>query len=342
VTVTTTNALLLDKAISTFSSRIAEIEFQRFTSIRYFETQFAATKALNDHLATVGVPENSAVTGSRTFFVDLAQNADVLDMRESGIDSIPIPRCVATRSQLIAHLSDSLDRQLAWLLVDTFEAHERFLKDIYATLGFLNPDAWPAMHYQSAKPVWSRFCRLFTLCCRRQTESHRPHEWFVVKVRSVASRNCDPILKQLRILIPDLGKYEATPWVSDYTDVVVWRAVAEILRHITVHQNRQIKSDEFWKAVQKKSGRSIHGAKESVQRFRARVQEVLTETDGVLTVRLIDRSNVAREQFAHIDKYFKRLFESIINHSFLVYHLVTLHCGEQPYWKRSVQSAASP
>jgi hypothetical protein len=335
----TTNAILLDKPINTFSSRIAEVEFQRFTSQNYFTTQLAATKTQIDGLASVGVPENSVVTMSRTFFVDLAQNATVLDMRGS-INSIPIPGCVAKRSELISHLCDSLDRQLAWLLVDTFEAHERFLKDIYATLGFLNPGAWPTMHHQYTKPLLGRICELFPICWRRQTAATRPHEWFDDKARSVASRNCDPILKQLRLLMPDLGKYEATPWVSDHTDVVVWRVVAEILRHIIVHQNRQIKSDEFWKAVQRKSGRSIHGTKESVQRFRARVQEVLTETDGVLTVRLIDRSKVASGQVAHIDKYFKQLFESIINHSFLVYHLVALYCGEQPYWKRSVNSAS--
>lgn len=329
---------MLDGVVRAFETRVAELNFRHFSSMNFFHAQFDKINELLDAYSRRDIDVESVWMGSRTFFSDVGAGDHVLDLSKERADVVPLKGTTAKGNELHTNLNNALNDQLSWILVGLFESHETFLKDLYATIGYLDSGLWPARHLTQKRSGKSFFTWQFWLGPRKPGPSE--YKYYSQKARSISSRNCDEILVQLRKAFPRFAEFENTKWINQESDLALWRSVVELFRHLIVHQHGEDDEDKFWKSVTKKTGRAVVGNKESVARFRAGIGSFLVVDGGRIRIRLVKDKMIGKSKnHTHVDGPFNKLFEAILNQSFLAYREVISHFGSHPYWCRTVSQS---
>jgi len=325
---------LLDATVRAFEERISQLNFRHFSAMHFFKYQHNQVANLLEKYEDRGFGAENVGMGSCPSFSDIGAATAVLDLSNEEARIVPLKATVARGDGLLGNLNDALNDQLSWILVGLIEAHERFLKDLYAAIGYLESGLWPPKHLKSSS---GGFCCL----SRNRTPPSRDYEFYSSQARTIAQSNCSPILNQLRAVFPRFAQFEKTRWISSETDRF-WRDVAELFRHLIVHQHGEEKDAKFWKSINKKTGRSVSGRKESVLRLRVAVYGFLKKDDDVVRIRLIKDNRVgAPANQSLVDGPFRRMFEAVLNHCFLAYREGISHFGEKPYWARHEDSGES-
>ncbi len=141
--------------------------------------------------------EKKSIRGSATqfLFVDLAEKKSLLDISDGGITQFGLGKQSAADEQLLKWMKAGLDSNLPWALVGAFGLHERFLKDIYAVVGFLDPSHWRGLDFGETS-----FSEV----------AEKDRGWYSAQVRRTANSDGKEILKQLRNRFPQIEKYEKT------------------------------------------------------------------------------------------------------------------------------------
>lgn len=325
---------LLDDVVTAFESRVAELNFRHFSSMKYFGHQHDQITDLLDQYSSIDVDLEKVFMGSRTYFSDIGAAHHVLDLSKEQANLVPLKGRVAKGNELYENLNNALNDQLSWILVGLFEAHERFLKDLYAAIGYLDSGLWAKRHL-TQNLSWKSF---FTWKFWFGPRDPRPSEYkfYSQEARSISSHNCDGILTQLRKAFPRFARFEQTKWINQESDFAIWRSIVELFRHLIVHQHGEDHERLFWKSVRKRTGRSVTGKKQKVATFRLGICSFLVVGDGRIKIRLIKDSMVGKtKQHANVDGPFKKLFEAILNQSFLAYREAITHFGSLPYWCRT-------
>jgi hypothetical protein len=232
----------------------------------------------------------------------------------------------AEDEQLRKWMEDSFNNQLLWLLVTAFELHERFLKDLYAAIGYLNPSLWQDRDFGGESVMGA---------------SDKELIWFASQVRRTARNGCGGILAQIRTEFPDFAKYEKTKWVDrEYTDFKFWRSVIEYFRHLVVHSRGMTDEEDFWCGISRSTGCSMQGNRDGVIRRKSAVARFTTQVDGQRLLQLASDSAMNKTAYHGVDSRFEGLLGILVDYACLAYSCVARHFGEEPFWNGRQSSGA--
>lgn len=313
---------ILDKPYVAFVQGICSLNFQAALAGEEFKK---AHRSISSNLADAEDPSGTAARvrglSTRMYLVDLGKGPDLLDQHSGNLPDRLFGDAHAQDEVLRRWMEDGYNSQLCWLLVSAFELHERLTKDLYAAIGFIEPDNWRT----------AEFGETFV----------GPHEsldlpWYAAQVRTFAKNGCDKILSRIRTKMPDLAKYEQTNWIwVDHTDHRFWYKVIAYYRHLIVHAGGATPIERFWERIYEQTGFSASSTGPLAETRKRAVLEFVRAVDGEFSLELMKRRATESPTFHGVDKPFRQLLEIIVNYSCLVYGVIVRHHGGQPIWERN-------
>lgn len=136
------------------------------------------------------------------------------------------------------------DKQCQWLLVEAYENFERYLKNLYAHIGYIDNTFWSASDFGNISI----------------NEIKNQHiEWF----QSKKIKNTNDILKQIRKNIPVIGNAENKNKLRKPLRLIT--IIIEQLRHIIVHNNGKLENKkEFIEKIIKEGGLFKNGKYDTI------------------------------------------------------------------------------
>ena len=132
------------------------------------------------------------------------------------------------------------NKQRQWLLVEAYEEYERYIKSLYAIVGYIDNSFW-------------RVCEFGNISMPEI--STKNIDWFKKRIER-NNKGIDSILKQIKKKLPNIEKKEKQEKQNNLNpplDLIM--ATMEHLRHIIVHNNGRTESKkEFIETIIKKLG----------------------------------------------------------------------------------------
>jgi len=211
-----------------------------------------------------------------------------------------------------------LNSQIRWLLVTAFEAYERFLKELYAVLGYCDKNLWRCSDFgnnYSLKNLSSLSIADFRSIVRQSAEL-KPR-----KIRTLVAHRFGNIQRAQSKNSIVFADEIITYW--EYISLI------ELIRHIIVHENSTVSSDDFFRRLQKKWQREVplsHPLKTLI------IHEAFKYEKPNWNIWLI--RDVA---FAHPNtdaSPMGTLVQRLGTDACLLYKEVGKHFGITPYWNR--------
>jgi hypothetical protein len=227
----------------------------------------------------------------------------------------------AQDEEFIALLIESLNGQLLWLLVQSFETIEKYYKDFYGAIGYLDETLWQCSDFGNV-----RIPELAAL----------PLAWHQEQVRRTIGRhNVDGILSNLRRLFPAFATAE-----TNQIDLGLWFDAAAFFRHMIVHGRASIPEGDLIPRLTEATGHSFTGHTREVALRNWSMVSFFELHNAVYSLWLVDRNRV-RAPYHGLDERFERLLTKLASHATLTYAVVMQHFGRQPFWDR-IQEAPTP
>ena len=227
----------------------------------------------------------------------------------------------AEEDELLATLIRNLNTQHQWLLVEAFETLEKFLKDLYGALGYLDRSLWRCSDFGNITP----------------TEiSGNDLEWHKNQVRKTVKHDTKEIRKRLSDTIDGVSNYLSSNCRRrDYGFLI---GCVETLRHVIVHSSGQISWKDLLKAVSKNTGESLTGNTEGPESRRQFLNSIVESSmDGsVVEITLINKANI-HPPFHNVNNPLLDLLEHLGSYGALLYSQSIRHFDKQPYWCRTSQ-----
>jgi hypothetical protein len=290
---------IIDGQINRFGEEIAAVRFESMFSVYSFKD---AHESLTRRVETLKFQEMWTAVPAK-------------DVTQSPPAFVSIGGRRAKDQELINILIDNLNNQNLWLFVLAYEALERFYKDFYAALGYLDRNLWLCSDFGTVKIGDLRAKDL---------------QWFQAQVRkTVAKHNIDGILQSLRNSFPNFAKAES----GDVFDLKMWFGVAALFRNVIVHSDSRIAKEELTQRLEKATGLSFTGERESVKMRWRLVHRYIRLSGNYYELEAINRS-MTRPPYHLINSPVDSLIEKLTSHAYLAYKVAMIHFGQQPLWER--------
>jgi hypothetical protein len=243
--------------------------------------------------------------------------AYALDLREDIFKETPriitLDTKGASNEDLLAELVSHFNTQLRWLLVSACESYFIFIKEIYGAIGYLDQGLWPCEHYG---PI------------RLREVKHQTLTWYKERIKKIRA---DDIFKNLRIYLPDLGRYECPSYMPNPK---FWILLIEKFRHSIVHAGGIIDIrfliDYLAKSLNLRFNKRTTLPPIMMRMLKSHFKMVNTQPH----IWLVDETGIRSRSYALIDRPFSRLIEELSSHACLVYACAIMHFGQKPYWER--------
>lgn len=262
--------------------------------------------------------EHERKTG-KAVFREMWTAVPASDVRQSPPGYIAVGAKGAKDEQILAALIENLNSQNLWLQVSVFEAYEKFFKDFYGALGYLDRNLWRCSDFGDTSPG---------------ELSGKDITWHQAQVRkTIARHDIKAILSRLRDILPVFADHESGPEV----DLRMWVGVAGAFRHCIVHSRASLPESDVTSMLEKASGESFTGKKKEVCMRRAIVGRYFRFEDGVCHLEGIDRRQL-KPSYAFVNKPTTDLMEKLVSHAALAYSAALMHFGRQPFWERGQEA----
>lgn len=236
---------------------------------------------------------------------------------KGGTGKFPIGQAYVEDEARVRAFVQHLNRQYQWSLVGTFEAYERFVKDLYSALGYLDNNSWECKDLGGISPADVKNQKL---------------AWFKDQTRgSVARNNCDNIFSRFRKAFPNIGTIEQA------SDILIPCKTAELFRHWIVHSHATIGSlDLFWESLSRKTGEQLRFHKGAAKKRRGIFRRYLKRQTGCgsYMIWLVQDSALCNPTYAFIEGKLDHLTVALSSHACLLYSEVINYFGHKPYWGR--------
>jgi hypothetical protein len=225
----------------------------------------------------------------------------------------------AEEDELLATLVSNLNTQHQWLLVEAFEVLEKYIKDIWGALGYLDKSLWQCSDFGDITPSEIGGMNL---------------QWHMTQVRkTTAKHNTKKIREHLRNRIAGISEYESSNNRGyDYSFII---GCIEALRHIIVHSSGEMSLQYLYDTVGKHTGKSLEGNKEgptSLRRFVDKFTEAQRSASKA-EIMLINKENI-KKPFQQVNNPLLSLLGHLGCYGALLYTKSIEHFGHQPFWKR--------
>lgn len=298
---------------------------RRFAQIR-FESLFAVSKFASAHQDLMQISELTRNrppddrTGHR--FRHMWAAVSAMDVRIWPPGHIAIGAQQAKDDEFLTMLSENLNNQHLWLLVQAFEEMEAYYKDFYGALGYLDDNIWLCSDYGTL---------------RIPDISTQTLQWFQVQTRrTIARHSVDGILNQLRRVFPQFQAAE-----SNQIDLALWFDAAAFFRHMIVHGQARIAEAELIPNLAEATGHSFTGPSREVAMRNWSVVSHFELKNGFYVLWLIGRDRL-RHPYHNINDKFDSLLGKLASHAALSYATALTHFGRVPFWERNITAPTTP
>lgn len=224
--------------------------------------------------------------------------------------------------ELLSTLIHNLNTQHQWLLVEAFEALEKYLKDLYGTLGYLDRSLWRCSDFGGITP---------------KEISGNDLMWHKNQIRKTIKNNTKEIRKRLVDSIAGLSDYLSNNCRRcDYNFLI---SSIETIRHIIVHLSGVVSWDDLLDAISKNTGESLTGTKDGPESRRKFLHSIVeSSADGsMIEITLINKANI-KPPFHQVNRPLLNLIEHLGSYGALLYSQSLRHFGKKSYWCRTTQS----
>jgi hypothetical protein len=276
---------------------------------------------------------NNAVHGrkkveSRGVYKEVENNRSVVGKARS---AVPVVDCTGTQpyyffiggrqasnDELLAALVSNLNSQHQWLLVVAFASLEKYLKDLYGTLGYLDRDLWHHSDFGGISP---------------HEISSKNLAWHKERVLKIPDSNTAKVRQKLR-RVPGVASYESNNCLGCDYDLII--GCIEVLRHIIVHSSGRIGWGQLLEKLEEHTGSSVSRmtlGPATTPSFIASFLEK-NQSDSSTTVVLIDKRMPEPPYHGVLNGPFLSLLKHLGNYGALLYAQALRHFGHQPVWSR--------
>lgn len=229
----------------------------------------------------------------------------------------------AEEDELLSTLISNLNTQHQWLLVEAFETLEKYIKDIWGALGYLDKSLWQCSDFGDIMP--SEIGRMNL-------------GWHISQVRKATAKHNTKIIREhLRDRIKGISDYESSNCRGyDYSFII---GFIEALRHIVVHSSGETSLQDLYNIVSKQTGKSLNGNKEGPTSLRCFVDGFAgtLHFTSKAEITLINKENI-KEPFHQVNAPLLSLLEHLGCYGALLYTKSIEHFGQQPFWKRNMSA----
>jgi len=315
---------ILDAEIKALGDRISLLTFEEYVITSQFKEAHLAFMEYMDKAKHHSDPSlrrfilKDAIIGSSSIGSDVTKK--------------PIIHFSLGRKDIKFHekehaLIENLNRQYSWLLVSAYEDYERFLKELYACMGFLDRTFWQCDDYGSISISDIGSLKL---------------AWFKQRVAERTNRrfqhDASCALARFRDAFPSLLPYEtvALPGAktSVYSDAILHQEVDTLpvgltcslagkLRHAIVHDHSAIESAQ---SLSKEIGAN------GTDKIAVIAAHLKKSPEGVRIWLVYDQKGLLDYNF--LDLRISQMLQSLCAHACLLYKACISHFGEQAYWER--------
>jgi hypothetical protein len=297
---------ILDEIILALGDRLAQIRFESLFSVSTF---VEAHKHLS-HMARI-TKSRPPKKPMKYRFRDMWAAMSAMDVRAWPPTSIAIGGRQAQDEQFIEILIENLNGQHLWLFVQAFEALEKYYKDFYGALGYLDLRFRNKEHKKIIDISKKDLC------------------WFQEHVRkTIAKNNIDKILKKIRKVLPQFDTLE-----TNEVNLAMWFDVATFFRHLIVHNQAQIPEADLIPKLKEATGHSFSRRSRKFADSYFSVLFHFEDLNGTCHLKLIEGDNI-RHPYHGIEGRFQRLIAKLASHACLSYALALMHFGRLPFWER--------
>ncbi len=303
----------LDTIFLTFGEALAAYVFDSNFSVTSFKQAHAPLAGRVKKLRKSS--DEHERKDARAVFNEMWTAASASDVRHSTPVYIAVGAKGAKDEQILATLIENLNNQNLWLQVSAFESYEKFFKDLYGVLGYLDRNLWR--------------CSDFGDTSLAQLTSY-DIGWYQSQVRkTIACHGVKPILARLREILPVFAARESGP---DY-NLKMWVGIAGAFRHCIVHSRASLAESDVTPMLESASAESFTGDKRAVRMRSAMVSRYLRFEDGICHLEGIDRRKI-NPPYVSVNKPTTDLMEKLASHAALAYSAALMYFDRQPFWER--------
>ena len=301
---------ILDAVVNQLGRRMAEIGFDSMFSISAYKD---ARRELADRV------EKGKEWGKHHGVKDVMKMwvaAPAHDLTKPSSYSIAIGGQAASDDELLDVLVDHLESQHRWLLVEAYEAYERFLKNLYAGLGYLDRELWRCSDFGEIPPG---------------SITHQKIDWFRDRVgKGIGKHGIKDILSRLRSAFPQFKTFETKNSLRvDFSKHV---RIIGLLRHIVVHGSSRCLFSTLESEFEKQTGLALKG------KIKAALIGRYVLLDGEeCVVTALDRQRLT-PPYHFLNKPLTAAVEALSSHACLAYMQAISHFDLTPIWYRASRS----
>ena len=304
--------LVLDALILGLGERLSQIQFESLFAAATFKEAHVDFVQQTKQFAKLA-NETSKNQGYRQMWAAMTAT----DVRGNDPVWISIGGRRAQDEEFVAMLVENLNGQLLWLLVQAFEAIEKFYKDFYGALGYLDERLWQCADFGNV-----RLSDLPELSLSWHQEQVR---------RTIGKHNVDGILNSIRHVFPTFAAAETNAMRN--VDLALWFDAAAFFRHMIVHGRASIPEVDLVPRLTEATGQSFTGKDESVIMRKWSMVSHFELEHGVYSLWLVDRTQL-RPPYHAVGHRFERLLHELASHSALAYAVAMGHFEQIPFWER--------
>jgi len=301
---------ILDGLIFDFWHRLLQIRFRSRFSVSTFVD---AHKNLSYAARITRSQTPKEPWGHRFHYMWVAMSA--MDVR-----TWPKPTPITIRGkrahdeQFIEILVENLNDQHLCLLVQAFEFLEKYYKDSFGALGYLDTDLWS---YNNRGRM------------RVPDIPTNDLSWFQAQVRkTIARHNIDVILKNLRTVFPQFAAKE-----KNKINLALWFDVATFFRHVIVHSQAQIPEADLVRKLKDKTGHAFTPRSRKFADLYSSILSYFENHDGTCHLTLVESDRI-KPPYHGIGDKFEQLISKLASHACLSYAIALTHFGKRPFWER--------
>jgi len=213
------------------------------------------------------------------------------------------------------------NRQLRYILTESFEEYEAILLEIYAILLYHDYALWKPDSDVNIQQEWSL----------DEYRYYLKKQW--------ARYGTDDILKILRKHWPKLKCFEEVS--RDNFQIFQWVKIIGRLRQIIIHQRSKDTADEFCAKIATDLGINNKGTCQLSQKHKNAIFQYFDQPYGEPQIWLIDSTAIDEQDYKSIPNKLEKLMKILSDHASLVYRCAIEHFGSVPIWERKDSSPDS-
>jgi hypothetical protein len=302
---------LLDQAIHEFGATLADLAFEAKLLIHTYKTVRSGESITFDKATQIYSRHSVGEWWNAILVEDLSQ--------QRGACSFYVGEQQGNKESITDRFQYTLNSQFRWLLVSGYEAYERFLKRLYAELGFCDHNLWRDKDFGNKTSV--------DIAALTREEFAR-----IVSPLDGKALNPGDIWNRLGDCFSDIKKFENKKYIDlkdckmTYRDVIKF---IEALRHQIVHTQGRVNLEFFLKKRRTKKETPLS---RKLKSFIARTW-FRKGPDG-WEIWLLNKSPILQDSCSQIEAPLLLLLNRLGSHASLLYGESIKSFGHAPFWQR--------